>query len=221
MGIVLLVIVANSADAKLLKKLKKLKHGHGKFGGVLPGVFPFVGLNFGGAPKDHVHETVREVEVVHEKPVVHTVVKEVPVNIIREEPFERIVHVNRPVDVVKTVPIERINYVDRPFEVVKEVPVEQIVHKLVEVPREVQVPVPVEVPVPRLVHVPVEVEKITTVDRPVEVVKHVRENVKPAHLPVPKLPKPQVTVGLGLFPGFKGLPGFGKKHGKKFLKKFD
>lgn len=225
MGIVLLVIVVNSADAKgLLKKLKKLKHGPEKFPGVLPGLFPFVALNFGGKEKkDNVHETVREVEVVHEKPVVHTVVKEVPVNIIREEPFERIVHVNRPVDVVKTVPIERINYVDRPYEVIKEVPVEQVVRKRVEVPREVQVPVPVEVPVPRLVHVPVEVEKITTVDRPVEVVKHVHEHVVPAPLPVPghpKLPKPEVTVGLGLFPGFPGLPGFGKKHGKKFLKKF-
>lgn len=91
----------------MLKKLKKLKHGplggfggFGKFGGFKgTGVFPFVSLGLNGKPKEEVVETVREVEVVHEKPVIHTVVKEVPVNIIREEPFERLVHVNRPVEV--------------------------------------------------------------------------------------------------------------------------
>lgn len=117
MCLALIALVASTADATgLLKKLKKKhfekhfgkhfgkdfgKHGL-KFlggGGLGGGVFPFVGLNFGGAPKENVQETFREVEVVHEKPVVHTVVKEVPVNIIREEPFERIVHVNRPVEV--------------------------------------------------------------------------------------------------------------------------
>lgn len=91
----LLVFVVNNADAKgLLKKLKHLKHG-----GIGGRIFPFVSLGLGGGPKEDVVETVREVEVIHEKPVVRTVVKEVPVNIIREEPFERIVHVNRPVDV--------------------------------------------------------------------------------------------------------------------------
>lgn len=72
-----------------------MKDGPG--GGLL---VPFVSLGFGGKNKEHVEETVREVEVVHEKPVVRTVVKEVPVNIIREEPFERIVHVDRPVEVL-------------------------------------------------------------------------------------------------------------------------
>lgn len=101
-------------------------------------------------------------------------------------------------------------------------PVERIVRKRVEVPREVQVPVPVEVPVPRLVHVPVEVEKVVTVDRPVEVVKHVHEEVvkepAPVHfpkLPLPSLPKPEVTVGVGLLGGKPGLlphPGKGPKH---------
>lgn len=104
MCLAVIAIVASTADAGLLKKLKKKhlqKHGPKFLGGLGGGVFPFVGLNFGGAPKDNVHvqETFREVEVVHEKPVVHTVVKEVPVNIIREEPFERIVHVSRPVEV--------------------------------------------------------------------------------------------------------------------------
>lgn len=114
-------------------------------------------------------------------------------------------------------PIERINYVDRPYEVIKEVPIERIVRKRVEVPREVQVPVPVEVPVPRLVHVPVEVEKITTIDRPIEVVKHVREEVVPAPGLVKSLPKPEVSVGLGL--GVLPFGGHGLKKGKKLLKK--
>lgn len=73
-----------------------------------------------------VEEHVKEIQVVHEKPVFNTVVKEVPVTVIREEPFERIVHVDRPFEVIKEVPIERIIHVDRPVEVIKEVPFEVV-----------------------------------------------------------------------------------------------
>lgn len=129
-----LLLAVSFSDAKFLKKWKKWKH---------PKIFPQ--LSIGLTAQKEVVESVRDVEVIHEKAVIQEIIKEVPVNVFREEPFERLIHVERPVEVIRKIPIERVQYIDRPVEVIREVPVEHIVRKIVEVPREIQIPVPVEV----------------------------------------------------------------------------
>lgn len=115
---VALFVAANAQPTGILKKAKKLVQ---KFPTPILGLGG--GLSFGkGSTDDCTDEHVKEVQVIIDKPVYKTVVKEVPVNVIKEEKYERIVHVDRPVEVIKHVPIERIVHVDRPVEVIKEEP---------------------------------------------------------------------------------------------------
>lgn len=88
--LILAAAIASTMSSPTPVLLKKLKLASG------------LKLLGGGAKKgddDCVHETVRDVQVIHEKPVVKEVIREVPVTILREEPYERIVNVDRPYDV--------------------------------------------------------------------------------------------------------------------------
>lgn len=122
-----LIIATNASPTGVLHKAKKLVQNLPK-----PLLGIGAGFNFNKGSDDCTEEHVKEVQVVQDKPVYRTVVKEVPVTVVKEEKFERIVHVDRPVEVIKEVPIERIIHVDRPIEVIKEEPYEVVSYLLPE-----------------------------------------------------------------------------------------
>lgn len=124
-----LTILAHKAK-KVVKNLPQpiiaVGGGLGKNVGIGGGAGGLKGLLTGDVY--HPEEHIKTVQVIHDKPVYNTVVKEVPVTVIKEEPFERIVHVDRPFEVIKEVKVERLVHVDRPVEVIKEVPFDVVSH---------------------------------------------------------------------------------------------
>lgn len=128
MFVLVTVFAVSQADPKLFKKLKKFK---GLGGGLLPLPVPFVGLNLNHEkqhlpPPTHHVETVKEVQVVREVPIINEVVKEVPVEVVRKVPVDKIVYVDTPVERIEEVFVDKTVFVDRPVEIIKEVPFERV-----------------------------------------------------------------------------------------------
>lgn len=119
--VALLVASTQSSPTGVLHKVKKLaRHLPPPLFGLGTGVTLGSGGIFKKGHDDCAEEHIKEVQVVHEKPIFKTVIKEVPVTVVKEEPYERIVQVDRPYEVIKEIPVEKIIHVDRPVEVIRE-----------------------------------------------------------------------------------------------------